>query len=100
MTLFQRLLKVRKKVIFRKPRHAIGECHPDRIFVGLKRTRRVSPAQIYLHELIHSLYLSWSEEKVLSMERHLWRTITPRELHALYGKLFRHPYSTKEGDDE
>jgi hypothetical protein len=99
MTLFQRLLKVRKKVIFRKPKRFIGECRPDRIFVALK-ARRLSPAQIYLHELIHTLKPQWSETMVLAMERRLWITITPRERYALYGKLFRHPYSTKEGDDE
>lgn len=99
MTFLQKLLKVRKKVLFRKPDGAIGECWPHMIVVDIAFTE-ISPAQIYLHELIHSFKPHWGEKRVLAMEKVLWKRITPRERHALYGKLFRHPYLTKGDDDE
>lgn len=99
MELFHRPLRVRRRVIFRKPRGCIGLCeteHGGRIFVSLN-TRRVPLGSVYLHELLHALYPNWSEKQVLYMERHLWKRLSVHQKYLLYKKLFRHPYSTEEG---
>ena len=98
MKFFQRLLLIRKKVVFRKPRGIVGLCeqgYGGRIFVALK-AKRVCPAQIYLHELIHAQQCDWSEKRVLAMERHLWRKLTPHQRYLLYRKLFLHKFSKEE----
>lgn len=100
MTTLQRLLRIRKRVIFRKPKGAVGLCvygAGARIFVALK-ARRLSPAQIYLHELIHTLFSELSEKEVLKMERSMWRRLTPHQRYLLYRKLFIHPFNTEEGE--
>lgn len=100
MTLFQRLIRIRRKVVFRKPKGCVGLCEfgkGARIFVALK-ARRISPAQIYLHELIHALYPKWPEKKVLAMERYLWKRLTPHQRYLLYRKLFLHQFTTEEGE--
>lgn len=94
-----KLLCTRRRVVFRRPKRFIGQCDAipgGKIFVALK-PRRLTPAQVYLHELIHHQYPDWKEYRVLAMERHLWKRITLPELYKLYRKLFRHPYTSKEG---
>jgi hypothetical protein len=95
MTFFQALLKLRRRVIFRKPKGCIGMCEVDRIYVAL-RPRRLSPAQVYLHELIHQYLPDYSEQQVLYAERYLWKRLTNQERYLLYRKLFRHPYNSEE----
>lgn len=96
MTFFNRLLRLRKKVIFRKPKGCIGLCEINgHIWIAL-RARRISPAQIYLHELIHAYRPNWSETQVLAMERYIWKRLSNRELYDLYRKLFLHPYKDRE----
>lgn len=93
-----KLLAIRKRVMFRKLPRIIGLCEPyygGRIYINI-HARRISPAQIYLHELIHALKPNWSEKRVLATERYLWRKLTPRQRHRLYAKLFRHPYKENE----
>ena len=99
MTFFQKLLRIRKKVIFRKSKDAIGECWENMIVVDIT-FNEIPPAQIYLHELIHTAKPHWGENRVLAMEKRLWQKITPRERYALYGKLFRHPFLAKEDEDD
>ena len=101
MTFFQQLLRVRKRVVFRKPRGCIGLCEygkGTKIYVSLK-PRRVPVAQVYLHELIHDHRWKWTEKQVLYAERHLWRRLSNHERYLLYRKLFRHPYTSEESDE-
>ena len=98
MTLIRRLLKVRRRVVFRKPKKYIGFCEFGAggvIFVAIK-PRRYSPAQVYLHELIHQLYPKLSEKLTLRMERYLWRRMTNHQRYLLYRKLFRHSYASRK----
>lgn len=96
--LFKRLLRVRKRVVFRKLHGLVGLAEPffgGKIYLDIK-PRSLSPAQVYLHELIHVVHPNWSEKRVLATERYLWRRLTPRQRHQLYSKLFRHPYKEIE----
>jgi hypothetical protein len=63
------------------------------------KPRSLSPAQVYLHELIHTAYPKWTEKQVLYMERYLWKRLTNHERYLLYRKLFRHVYTTEEGEE-
>lgn len=99
MTRFERILGVRKRVVFRKPRGCVGFCELEsggKILVAIGPTAkgrpRVPPAQIFLHECLHHLYPDWPERKVLATERRMWRRLTTHQRYRLYRKLFNRPY--------
>lgn len=90
-------------MVFKKPRGCIGfvEFKPKgRIWIAVGAKRRVSPAQIYLHECLHVLYPKRSEKWVLALERRMWRKLTNYQRYLLYHKLFAKHYRTNGGNDE
>lgn len=101
MTRFERLMKAKRPVAFRKPIGCIGlfEGGSDGwIFIAIK-PRKLSPAQVYLHELLHVVYPAWPERKVLRYERSIWRKLTVYQRFRLYRKLFSRPFRSRKDDD-
>lgn len=96
--MFEELMKLRVKVIFRVPSAtSIGEEDNGVIKIGLTNCRRANdnPAKVFLHELLHRKYPDWSETAILNAERNLWNKLTPHQRYRVYRKLFNHKYTSE-----
>ena len=87
--MFNQLMQIHCVVTFKNLRKVdrAGECQKLNHHVSLDPTSRYSLAKVFLHELIHLLHKDWSERRVLWWETHLWKSLTPEQVEALYHKM-------------
>ena len=66
------------------------------IRIDLKKN--TNHARVFLHELGHIFYTTWSETRIIKWEVKVWRGLTQRERFALYKKMFNRKWRIeKEG---
>ena len=90
--MFKRILSVRLPVYFRRLKGMVGYCRFGEYIVIDLNCRRLSPAQVYLHECVHALYPKWLERKVLTTERRMWKRLTRKQKFLLNRKLFHRSF--------
>lgn len=92
MRLFERIMKVRRAVVFRWAEGLYGSCYPTArdtpIEINLERHWRCDPLRTYIHECIHIIYPALSERNVRKVESYVWEHLTTREQFLLARKLY------------
>ena len=100
MTLFQKVMSVRRPVVFRARNLMYGWVFPELkrspIFININRHENEDPTITYLHECIHCIYPEKSEEEVVELTESLWATLTSHQRFVLSRKLFRRAWVTEE----
>lgn len=97
MTIFQRIMRVRKSVIFRHENGHYGFCwtHSERpITINIGIHERKIPSRTYLHECLHLIYPDMSERDIRHTEQMLWMKLTPKQRFLLARKLYNRKWRT------
>jgi len=99
MTIFQRIMRVRRAVIFRWQDGCYGSCYPTdsdtAIQINLTRHWRCDPIRTYAHECIHILYPTLSERNVRKVEKYVWDNLTSKEQFLLARKLYNRKWRSR-----
>lgn len=100
MTVFTRVMRIRRGVIFRKEKGLYGCCwtgkgEPHSIIINLSLHERRLPSRTYLHECLHILYPKVSERDIRAMEEMVWNTLTTRQRFLLARKLYYRKWKGK-----
>jgi len=100
MKLYDRIMRIRRAVIFRYESGLYGSCYPlnnkSAIHINLARHWRCDPLRTYIHELCHILYPKMSERNIRKLEKHLWENITTKEQFLLARKLYNRKWRASE----
>lgn len=97
MCIFERVMKIHRKVIFKKE-----EGHYGLVWTGSRRPivinislhERRLPSRTYLHECLHILYPDMSERNIRALEDSVWRTLTTKQRFLLARKLYSRKWET------
>lgn len=95
MTLFNEIMKLRPRVVFRHLGIYAGWTEPaegDGWAMSIDLKGVDNPAMTYIHECIHLLYPVFSEKKVLELEQEVWVSLTPHQRFQIYKRLFNRKY--------
>ncbi len=99
MRLFEKLMRIRKAVVFKFKDGRYGHCYPDDntepIVINLTYHKRGDVVRTYAHELIHLLYPKASEKRVRQLESLLWARLTSKQKFLLARKLYNRRWRTK-----
>lgn len=99
MTIFERIMKVRRGVVFRWQDGMYGSCWPTDsetvITINLARHERGDPVKTFVHECIHILYPKLSHDMVFRVERRVWNQMTSKERFLLAKKLYNRKWRTR-----
>jgi hypothetical protein len=100
MKLLERMMKIRRAVIFRYEEGLFGSCYPTNsktaIHINLARHWRCDPLKTYIHELLHILYPTLSEKNIRKLENHVWEHLTTKEQFLLARKLYNRKWRACE----
>jgi hypothetical protein len=91
-------MKLRRPVTFHLDGKLYGSMwtesdRPINISIGLHNRR--DPVRTFIHECVHILYPNLSEKGVYSIERWMWKHITPKEKFFLAKKLYNRKWRTR-----
>jgi hypothetical protein len=97
MTDFEKVMRVRKAVVFKWETGYYGSVTvrsraPIIINIGLHERRQ--PSRTYLHETLHVIYPDMSERDIRSLEEVVWRTMTTHQRFLLARKLYNRKWRT------
>lgn len=99
MDIFQKVMSVRRGVVFRRKDNFFGWCFPqDReepIYINLDFHGDTDPVITYLHECLHILFPSLSEELIRKVEKRVWVKLSARQRFLLARKMYRREWRTE-----
>ena len=99
MTLYQRIMAVRRPVVFRARHLLYGWVFPELegspIFINLSRHGDEDPVITYLHECLHIVFPDLSEADIVKLTTNVWSKLTSRERFLLARKLYNRKWSTE-----
>ena len=98
MTIFNRVMGLRRAVIFRKDcseeqlNYGSVDIESGRkktpIIINLSLHERALPSRTYFHECLHVLFPKMSEVDIRAMEEATWQTLTTKQRFLLARKLY------------
>jgi hypothetical protein len=101
MTIFERIMKIRRPVVFRHESGLYGSCYPTSrqtpIVINLCFHKRGNPVKTYIHECIHILYPPplLSERDVRRVEKHVWNKLTAKQHFLIARKLYNRKWRVR-----
>lgn len=99
MRLFQKLLRIRRPVVFRFADGLYGYCYPgfktEPIVINLVYHKRGDVVKTYLHELLHIQFPKASEQRVRKLESLLWARLSSKQKFLLARKLYNRRWRTR-----
>jgi hypothetical protein len=99
MRIYERIMKVRRGVVFQWQNGLYGSCYPTvhrtPIVINLEHHWRCDPLSTYIHECIHIIFPKLSERNVRKVERYVWGNITPKEQFFLAKKLYNRKWRAR-----
>ncbi len=98
MTILERIMRVRKAVVFRYEDKLYGSCYPQTrcpIVINLNLHWRRDPVRTYIHECLHLLYPTLSERNIRKVEQYVWVKLTSKEQFLLARKLYNRKWRTR-----
>lgn len=98
MTLFQRVMRLRKAVVFHREAGYYGLCWTKSrrpILINLSLHARRLPERTYWHECIHLLYPEMSERDVRGLEEMTWQALTAKQRFLLARKLYHRKWRVR-----
>lgn len=105
MSLFSRVMKVKRAVFFRKDSSGktlnYGSVDIESgkkktpIIINLSLHERQLPSRTYLHECLHVIFPEMSESNIRALERITWNTMTTKQRFLLAKKLYNRRWRTK-----
>jgi hypothetical protein len=98
-SIFQKVMAVRKAVVFRKRELLYGWCYPslkdEAIYINLERHGNEDPAVTYLHECLHIIYPTLSEAMIIKLTLKVWNRLSSHQRFILSRKLFAREWRTE-----
>ncbi len=99
MTTFERIMRIRRAVVFRFEQDIFGSCYPELvgkpIVINLSRHERNDPVRTYIHECLHILYPNLSEKEIRGMESKVWKSLTSKQRFFLARKLYNREWKVR-----
>lgn len=99
MTLYQKIMAIRRPVVFRARLLLYGWVFPeidgDPIYINLSRHGDEDPVITYLHECLHIVYPKLSEERIIQITTRVWSGLTSQERFLLSRKLYSRKWRTE-----
>lgn len=99
-TLFQRIMGVRRAVVFRRKHLHYGWIEDvydtkEPIYINLDFHGLESGTFTYLHEILHILYPLKSEQEIVELTDKVWFKLSARERFLLSKKLYNREWRTE-----
>jgi len=88
--LFNQIMKLKTRVVFRYLNDAYGETDFETISIDLGKNANVG--RTYVHEAVHIIFPEFSEKEVLRTEREVWKSLTPKQKFFIYKRVFNRRY--------
>ena len=97
MNIFERVMKIRRIVVFRSEEGHYGFVWTRSrkpIVINIALHERRIPSRTYLHECLHILYPNLSERNIRALEEWVWNTLTAKQRFLLAKKLYSREWQT------
>lgn len=98
MKLYDRIMEIRRAVIFRYDKGLYGSCYADdsktAIRINLEIHWRCDPLVTYIHECCHTLYPKMSERNIRKLTKYVWEHLTAKQQFLLARKLYNRKWRT------
>ena len=98
MTIFQKVMKIRRAVVFRREKGFYGHAWTNStlpISINLPLHARRQPSRTYFHECLHLVFPNLSERDIRAIEEAEWKTLTAHQQFLLARKLYNRKWRAK-----
>ena len=99
MSIIERIMRIRRPVVFRHESGLYGSCYPETkkspIVINLCLHKNKDCISTYIHECVHVLYPRLSETNVRRVEKYVWEHLTAKQKFLLARKLYNRKWRTR-----
>jgi len=98
MTIFEKVMRVRRRVIFRHELGYYGHVWLNSrkaIVINLMLNERRIPSRTYFHECLHIVFPDLSEREIRTIEEAEWNIMTANERFLLARKLYNRKWKVR-----